>query len=158
MACILIDNYRYRRWAHRPDIPKAPLCMPLREYVFLWLRRFFIIIVTMIIVIAFPAYMERLAADAGSASLADKIFFIQLFSWIIVPGGAVYAIYKDRDLTYKRLQNSERNPLGCRCQGKVLNTSDPHYQLHLDYYKAHKTWILPDAPEDGAGMPKAENR
>ena len=162
MACRLIDVYSYQHKQTRPEIPKKPLCLPEKLYIRLLLIK---TAVTLCILAAalgifFNSYRIYDLYDVGDprSPAAAQRSPVQGIAKVVICmalyGAAIYAIkfsLKTIDAkTYARLQNPVHNPQGCRYQGKVLPISAPHYQLHLKYYKAFKTWTLPDDIEHSA--------
>ena len=81
---------------------------------------------------------------SGGFGYSDTLAFI--FYLMIIPTGVILCLtqhymYK---LIDKQLQNPECNPEGYKYQGRMLTKDDPHYQLHLAYYKRFQRCELSD--------------
>lgn len=170
MACRLIDALHYGRCQKKPEIPREPLCLPARVYSKLLRIKAAVLIVMAAVVMSGFLYLVHLekaaqSAEADSASPparqrqtdrngpSPSQCALNLLLYGAAVFGAVYSISVIEKKTYAAMQDPARNPRGCKYQGRVLSTDDPHYLLHLNYYKTHNTWILPDEIEHGAEYP-----
>ncbi|MBQ7501560.1 hypothetical protein IJT93_02430 [bacterium] len=140
MACKLIDVHHYGRYEKRPKIPKDPMCLPVDIHKKLRLKVFALIAVMFGILLVYLL----LGGSEKDFTLFDVLVTLAVF------GGGVYCIVKVQEKVYARLQDSIYNPKGCKYQGRILSTNDPHYQLHLNYYNTHGSWELPDELEYAA--------
>ena len=73
-------------------------------------------------------------------------------SMIIGLGGGFAYTDRLKQNTYAMLRDPMLNHGGCKYQGRVLSTKEPHYLLHLNYYHMHKTWTLPDEIEQSGAF------
>ncbi|MBQ7501561.1 hypothetical protein IJT93_02435 [bacterium] len=143
MPCKIIDVHSYGKCEIKPKFPKEPMCLPVEVHKKLILKK--IALIASIYVIL-PAYFF-----IGSGRLTVNEFTVtDILVTVAVIGAVIYSVIKVQKNTYARLQDPMHNPRGCRYQGRVLSEDDAHYQLHLDYYKTHGTWTLPDGFEPGA--------
>ena len=65
-------------------------------------------------------------------------------------GAAGFVISIIEQKLYNGLQDPMKNPRGWQYQGRLLDEQEAHYQLHLNYYRLHNTWVLPDELEYSA--------
>lgn len=166
MACRLIDARHYGRCQKKPELPKEPLCLPVKAYSKLVLIKAAVLIVMAAVVMSGFLYLVRLEKAAQSAQ-ADSASpparqrqtdrngptpsqcALTLLLYGAAVFGAVYASSVIEKRTYAAMRDPAQNPRGCKYQGRILSADDPHYLLHLKYYKAHNTWVLPDEIEHG---------
>lgn len=139
MACILIDNRSCGRYEKRTEIPREPMCVPVKVRRALILKKLAVFAVILIVLIYFTPFTEK-------GSLPNSAVFIWLAAACI--GGL--AFNRIEVSACSRLRDPLLNHQKYKYQGRILSSEEPHYLLHLNYYRAYKTWTLPDETEQGS--------
>ena len=156
MACRLIDRHQYRYRDKKPELPRDPMCVPVKLHRRLLCIKAAIITVCVLLLIPATIYLENLSSAyfgnetplKGTARTAKHM--PTAFVWIAGIVFAELSIAAIEKKSYANLQDHMKNPRRCKYQGRTLSKNDPHYQLHLNWYKLHKSWILPDGMEESA--------
>lgn len=164
MACRLIDCRQYRRGEKKPELPLEPMCIPAKLYYKLLGIKAAIITVCVLLLIPVTIYLDNKFAEVPEGSppptgIGRIVKHIPTaFLWIAAVAGIVFAAGSVERKYYAKLQDSAKNPQSFRYQGRLLGAKDPHYQLHLNYYRTNGTWVLPDGTEQNADNIRTDNQ
>lgn len=175
MGCTITEDYNYLRFEHRPEIPKEPICLPEDAAKRLAWQKAAVYAVFIALAIVFSLHFDQPAGCAGDDIYGTKAAAHRQsrgrspanpFVWMIAIAGTYLTIHVIKRITYAQVRNPLTNPKGCRYQGRVLSSLDPHMKLHIEYYKLYKSWTLPDhvleagrveAPPAGPDAPEPIN-
>ncbi|MBQ7501198.1 hypothetical protein IJT93_00585 [bacterium] len=154
MACTITEDYNYARFQHRPEIPKEPICLPEDAAKRLAWQKGIVYFVFVVLAIVFSLHFDKQPSCQADSIYGAKAVAHQQSGrrrspanpvvWIIAIACTYMTIHVIKRITYAQVQNPVTNPKGCRYQGRVLFTLDPHMKLHIEYYKLYKSWTLPD--------------